>query len=90
MAKSAQGASGKARTAPKGRATAPRGATSGRRSILTPRIEWALAILVFLIVLALIFYFLGDVRSTQGGTTGSPAEVVRAPVSEVPWSLTAS
>lgn len=56
-------------TAPKGRATMPRDARIGRRRLLTPRLEWALAIIVFLIVLAVIFYVFRDVRAT----TAAPA-----------------
>ncbi|BAN04498.1 hypothetical protein [Ilumatobacter coccineus] len=68
--------SGSARTAPKGRATASRNEARSGRSFLSPTMEWVLAVVVFLLVLAAIFYFFGDIRSTLGGTT-SPADVSR-------------
>lgn len=70
---------GSARTEPKGRATASRNADTGRRSMLSPTMEWVLAVIVFLLVLALIFYFFGDLRSTLGGGgghSGAPLDVV--------------
>ena len=64
--------SGSARTEPKGRATTPRDARLGRRRLLTPRLEWALAIIVFVILLAVLFYVFRDVRAT---TAAPPAPV---------------
>lgn len=66
---------GSARTAPKGRATASRNEARSGRSFLSPTMEWVLAVIVFLLVLAAVFYFFGDIRSTLGGTT-APADVV--------------
>ncbi len=67
---------GSARTEPKGRATAARSDRGGRRSLISPTMEWILAVVVFLLVLALIFYLFGDIRSTLGGTSEAPAGVV--------------
>lgn len=60
---------GSAVTAPKGRATAARDQRGGRRRFLSPTMEWVLAVILFLVALAVLFYFLRDVRSTTGGTT---------------------
>ena len=58
---------GKAYTPPKGRATVhPTGAA--RRGRISPTMEWVIAIIVFVIVLAAIFYFGSDFRSGGGGT----------------------
>lgn len=63
--------SGKAYTAPKGRPTVHRtGQPQGRR--LSSMVQWALAILAFLIVLGVIFY-LGRGLGTGGGGGGALA-----------------
>lgn len=70
---------GSAHTEPKGRATAARSEMGARRSFLSPTMEWILAVIVFLLVLAGIFYFFGDIRSTLGGGgghSGAPADLV--------------
>lgn len=66
---------GKARTDPKGRATMPRNAVLDRRRLLTPTMEWVLAVIVIIAVLALIFVVFGDVRSTthSGAPLGAAA-----------------
>ena len=72
--------SGSARTPPKGRATTARNERTGRRRLLTPTLEWVLAIIALALVFAAIFYFLGDVRSNTGGTTGAPLTAIAATV----------
>ncbi len=58
--------SGKAYTAPKGRPTVHRtGQSQGRR--LPSTVQWGLAILAFLIVLAVIFYIGRNFRTAGGG-----------------------
>ena len=49
----------------------PRNAVVGRRRFLTPTMEWVVAGIVILAVLAVIFVVFGDVRST---TTGAPLD----------------
>ena len=69
---------GKAYTAPKGRPTVHRtGQPQGRR--LPSTVQWGLAILAFLVVLGVIFYFGRGFRSAGGGGhSGLPAD---APIS---------
>ena len=65
---------GKAYTAPKGRPTVHRsGQAQGRR--LPSTVQWGLAILAFLVVLGVIFYFGRGFRSAGGGGhSGLPAD----------------
>jgi hypothetical protein len=73
---SSKAKTGSARTEPKGRPTTKRDTGRSRRSLISPTFEWILAVVVFLLVLVAIFYFLGDVRSTQGSlAAGVPLEV---------------
>ena len=65
--KRSAGGSGSAVTAPKGRATASRGATSERGSRLSPTMEWVIALVVVLVVLVGVFLIWGDVRTPLGG-----------------------
>lgn len=61
---------GKAYTAPKGYATVHKGSEARRRR-LSPTMEWIIAGIVFVLVLAALFYFGSDFRS--GGTGGGTA-----------------
>lgn len=70
--------SGKAVTAPKGRATRARNEAVGGRSFFGPTLQWVLVIVATLAVLGAIYYFAGDVRSDLGGGgghSGAPADV---------------
>lgn len=59
---------GKAYTAPKGHATVHKGSVAARRR-LSPMTEWIIAGIIFVLVLAALFYFGSDFRSGGTGTT---------------------
>ncbi|MEP1124583.1 MAG: hypothetical protein ABJH68_11910 [Ilumatobacter sp.] len=63
--------SGSAVTPPKGRATRARNDIGRRRTFINPKLQWALVILVALLVFAAIFYFGRDVKSDLS-TAGVP------------------
>ncbi|MEM1332329.1 MAG: hypothetical protein AAGG08_02630 [Actinomycetota bacterium] len=81
-------ATGSAVTAPKGRATAARGASTGRSSRVSPTMEWLIALVVVVAVIAAIIWIWGDVRSPLGGHSGlgpdvapvEPAELIVTPL----------
>lgn len=58
--------SGSSVTPPKGRATRARN-DFGQNAIMSPKLQWALAILAALIVLGIILYLGRDVRSDLNG-----------------------
>lgn len=59
--------SGSAVTPPKGRATRARNDGGRSRRFISPKLQWTLAILGMLLVLAAIFYFGRDVKSDLNG-----------------------
>lgn len=70
-------------TPPKGHATRARNDNSRGRSIINPKLQWTLVILLSLAVMAGVFYFGRDVRSDYNGAgpsgaTVAPAVAVRA------------
>ncbi len=70
-------------TPPKGRATRARSEGGRGRTFISPKLQWALAIVALLLVLAAIFYFGRDVKSdlsTDGvpSAANSPTLVVSA------------
>jgi len=69
--------SGKAVTAPKGRATRAQNDDVSARSFIGPTMQWVLVILAALAVMAAIFFFGRDFRSDfgGGGHSGAPADV---------------
>lgn len=70
---------GSARTAPKGRATPGRGGDTGGRRLLTPTMQWLIAIVVGLAILGGIMYMLRDENAGigLGGDGGlAPTEAV--------------
>lgn len=70
--------SGKAVTAPKGRATRARNQDLDGSSFFGPTMQWILVIVAALAIMAGIFYFGRDVRSDLGGGgghSGAPADV---------------
>ncbi len=72
---------GSAITAPKGHATAGRGETTERRPRVTPMMEWIIAIVVIVAIIAGLFVIFGDVRTPLGGHNGlapepAPVEVI--------------
>ncbi len=64
--------SGSSITPPKGRATRPRNADSGGRSVLSSRMQWAIAIAIGLVVLGAALYLGRDVRSDLHGSAPNP------------------
>lgn len=76
--------SGKAVTPPKGRATRARNDANGRGAIISPKVQWAVAILGALIVLGIILYLGRDVRSDFAGAPNAVPGVAVAVVSSTP------
>lgn len=72
---------GKGYTAPKGRPTVHPTA-GGRTGRLSSTTEWIIAGIVFIAILAAIFYFGRDFATGGGGTAGLPVEVPIAQVHE--------
>lgn len=62
---------GKGYTAPKGRPTVHKSAARSSRR-MSATIEWTLAIIVFLVVLAAVFYFGRGLRTAGGGGNSKP------------------
>lgn len=61
-------------TPPKGRATRARNDRARGRSIINPKLQWALVIIAALLVFVAIFYFGRDVKSDLNGAgmSGEP------------------
>lgn len=72
---------GKAYTPPKGRPTV-HNTGERRRSRLSPTMEWVIAGIVFVLVLAAIFYFGSDFRS--GGIGGQSSAGLAATLDAMP------
>ncbi|MGB3736185.1 MAG: hypothetical protein WA964_14600 [Ilumatobacter sp.] len=68
--------SGSAVTPPKGRATRARNDSSGGRSVISPKLQWLLAIVLALGVMGAVFYFGRDVRSDYNGAPAEAPAVV--------------
>ncbi len=74
---------GSAITAPKGHATAGRGETTERGPRITPMMEWIIAIVVIVGIIAAIFVIFADVRTPLGGHSGLAPEPVPVEVVDV-------
>ncbi|WP_420452112.1 hypothetical protein [Ilumatobacter sp.] len=73
--------SGPARSAPKGRPTPPRGARRDGRATLSSRAQWAIVVVVGLLVIGFVLWLGRDVQSNLGapGPRPAPAPAVAAP-----------
>jgi hypothetical protein len=62
----ARRSTGSARTAPKGRATPARNATTGRRRLFTPTVQWIVLVLIGAAIVGTVLYLLRDTTSNVG------------------------
>lgn len=70
--------SGSAVTPPKGRATRARNDSSGRRSVIGPKLQWMLVIVGGLAVMGALLYFGRDIQSDYNGEGPSDVATVVA------------